>query len=123
MYIYIYIYLYSSNNIGDIGAIGLAKSLKKHLHMNSVLLHWNKIGGIGGAKVFKALSSNNILQVLDLSFNSLGIGGGDTCALQLKNMFKKNISIVHMDLSHNSFNDQSALIISIIYIYIYIMIY
>ena len=119
LYIYIYI-LYSSNNIGDIGAESLGKALKVHSFLKSVLLHWNKIGGQGGSKLFKALSSHDILQVLDLSFNNMGITNGRICAVQLKAMLKKNVSLRHIDISHNSFDLQNSLLIGNIYIYIYI---
>lgn len=49
------------------------------------------------------LMENDTLAVLDLSWNCLGLEGSK-CVDRLCDLFKKNKSIVHLDLSSNFFN-------------------
>ena len=96
--------------------------LKQTMKLNCLMLHWNQISGIGGRKLAKAMINNNSIQIMDLSFNNMGIGsGGNNCVIAFKQMFKKNSTIVHLDISHNSFKTEQMATLGILYIYIYII--
>lgn len=91
-----------------------------------LFIAWNKIRDKGAVAIFNALRNNHSLQILDVSFNSLsssmsrGYGnashnslcangeGNNICksAIALNQMFEKNTTLIHMDLSHNCFSDE-----------------
>jgi hypothetical protein len=39
-----------------------------------IFLHWNKIRWKGGIEIANSLKENDVLQILDLSFNAIGNG-------------------------------------------------
>ena len=39
-----------------------------------LFLHWNKLGARGGSYIAKAMSKNQNIQILDLSYCSMGSG-------------------------------------------------
>ena len=49
--------------------------LKGNDKLISLLLHWNEIRVRGGAAIAKSLVENEVLEILDLSYN--GIGGDE----------------------------------------------
>jgi Ran GTPase-activating protein (RanGAP) involved in mRNA processing and transport len=61
------------NHIGDYGAEKLAAFLDYGGNQLKVLnLHWNKIKFKGGLRIAEVLEHNEILRILDLSWNLLG---------------------------------------------------
>ena len=70
-----------------------------------LLFHWNKITGKGGLNIANSLFTNRSLLVLDGSFNSMGLSIQNQSALEFKKLFIENKSLIHLDLSHNSFNE------------------
>ncbi len=63
-------------------------------------LGWNDFG-MGSSPLFEGLAFNEILRVLDFSWNSIG---GDPKALHwLCETFKQNTSLLHLDLSFCDF--------------------
>ncbi len=63
----------SKCNITCAGAEHVAILLRRRdLKLNAILLNWNKIMGKGSVFIATALEDNTILQILDISFNSLG---------------------------------------------------
>lgn len=61
------------NHITDVGAEKLASFLDFSGNQLRVLnLHWNKIKFRGGLRLAEALEKNELLKILDLSWNQLG---------------------------------------------------
>lgn len=65
-----------------------------------LFLHWNKIQAKGAEYLFKALEKNDYLQVLDISFNTVGGGKTNAAAIQVAKGCEENKSLVHLDISH-----------------------
>lgn len=63
---------FSKNMIGDLACQTLAQVLSRNKNLQELYLHWNCIRIKGGGHLFRELAKNEILKVLDLSFNSLG---------------------------------------------------
>ena len=87
----------------------------------ALMLHWNKIKGTGAIHLAQALLQNDSLQIFDASFNNFGITINNESAKIWKKMFNENTTLIHLDLSHNSFKLDDCVLMSIIYIYIYIL--
>jgi hypothetical protein len=60
--------------------------------------------------------NNHHLQILDLSYNTFGSSGGiidvEECAIGFRDMFFENKTLLHIDLSHNAFNQSEVEMIS-----------
>ena len=69
--------------------------------MRELYIHWNKINAKGGSLIFEALTENNLLKVLDISWNDIG---SLACAMKVSDFLKKNKCLVHLDMSNNKFN-------------------
>ena len=70
-------------------------------------LHWNRLHDATGKMIVLALVENQSLQVMDLSYNSLGITVNNTSngAEYLgEYLGSQDCRLVHLDLSHNDFN-------------------
>lgn len=48
--------------------------LNRYVHLRALILHWNQIREKGSVALARALRKNKTLQILDISFNSLGTG-------------------------------------------------
>jgi len=89
----------SRNFISD--AIPLCKMLSQNKSVVELYLHWNSFHGPAGALIAKSLHNTNKLRILDLSYNSLGLGG-PKCAIALgEYLMSQDVSLVHLDLSYN----------------------
>ena len=63
----------AKNNITDFGAEKIAVFMESNGNKLRVLnLHWNKIKFKGGIRITDAIKQNEILKILDLSWNHLG---------------------------------------------------
>jgi len=71
-------------------------------------LHYNNFNGYDLESFVNKLSSNNVLKILDLSWNRLG--ASETCINKLSESLKLNKSITHLDLSHNNIKYNESLI-------------
>ena len=103
----------SKNDITDIGVKWICKIIYHCNTLKGLFLHYNRILGKGGYDLARILTDNSILEVLDVSFNSIcgGITTNDEVkATQLRDMyakawsecFKKNTALIHVDISHNN---------------------
>ena len=97
----------SKNQLSDKGAGYLSVLLKQTTKLNVLFLHWNMIKSKGANDLATALKLNEILQVFDASFNSFGQGGSEG-AKAFAVMFKKNATLLHLDLSHNHFKEKDC---------------
>lgn len=98
---YVYpLVIYSGNQITDQGAYSLAKIIQMNNKLKVFMIHWNKIRQRGGLVIGEALQKNNTLEILDISFNNIGGGTEETnCANALKEAFRINTSLIHVDIS------------------------
>ena len=90
--------LLSGNDIGYVGAAGLAEVLKSNTTLTELDLSHNNIGDIGAAGLAEAFKSNTTLTVLDLSENNIG----DVGAADLAEALKSNAILTRLDLSENN---------------------
>lgn len=105
--------MYSGNQITDQGASSIKSIIKMNNKLKSILLHWNNIRYKGGIEIVKALSANNTLEVFDISFNNIGGGfQNNESANILKNLFRDNKSLIHVDISFWGFNLDEILIMN-----------
>ena len=66
---------FSRNGIGSRGAKAIAEYLDSQVlssQLTCLILHWNKLGPLGGEKLAEVLRFAQSLEILDLSFCSLG---------------------------------------------------
>lgn len=66
-------------------------------------MHWNLLKAPFGKSIFTVLAENDVLAVLDLSNNSMGIGV-ENCIEEINTFFTTNKTLVHLDISYNYFN-------------------
>ncbi len=114
-------------NISDVGASSIAEMLSYNKTLVSVLLHWNNIRARGAGDIFHALKENEILQILDLSYNSLkerptkkeqitkqdeegkteegSNKEGTKAAFKMKECFIENRTLLHLDLTFCNLSD------------------
>ena len=78
--------------------------------LEELYLGMNRIQ-VSSDQLLNALANNSTLKVFDYSFNKLG-DGKLTCANAISNCFRKNKTLLHVDLSENGFNKEEATIIS-----------
>ncbi len=65
----------------------------------------NFITSKSGERIFSCLANNKSIKVFDYSLNHLGDGDIDmACAKSISNCFIKNKTLMHVDLSSNSFD-------------------
>jgi len=62
--------------ISDFGARSLAKLVFECTSLRVLFMAYNRVMGRGGAEIARALKVNSVLEVLDISYNS--VGGGRT---------------------------------------------
>ncbi|KAL4487307.1 hypothetical protein ABPG73_005817 [Tetrahymena malaccensis] len=103
----------ANNSITNQGAIYINRMLKGQTRLRELKLHWNRINGIGGKLIAEALYHNDYLKVLDISYNSMGIGDPE-CSVYWAKMLSKDskCGLIHLDLSYNRFDEMSSKIIS-----------
>jgi len=83
----------------------LGEMIYMNMTINSLFLSWNEIKGEGGACIFSRFMENSHIKVLDLSFNPLGSMHFQkvTCIKELSDAFKKNKTLLHLDISYCGF--------------------
>jgi Ran GTPase-activating protein (RanGAP) involved in mRNA processing and transport len=69
-------------------------------------------GGPSTARIFDTLKDNEMLRVLDLSYNLLGQGGGSELITSICDFLRTNKNLWHLDLSVNNFSHQDCVLIS-----------
>lgn len=91
----------------------MAQVVRNNDALRELYLKWNQIKGEGGALLFCQLQENSSLKVLDLSWNSLGVGSGSRMSQNsteaLCDMLRMNKTIIHMDLSNNNFSIKESI--------------
>lgn len=94
------------NEISDRGAICFGNLLSQNQSLKGISLAWNQIRGDGAKAVAEGIRDNNTLEVADLSWNCFASGNRtvDTPVDALCDMFIKNNTLIHLDLSHNNFS-------------------
>ena len=102
----------SKNNLSNKAAETLSQILIMNNSITVLFLHWNKIQGKGAISLFKALEKNEILQVFDISFNTIGSDPENKVAKQLSSTCEENKGLVHLDISHCNFNQKDVEYIS-----------
>jgi Ran GTPase-activating protein (RanGAP) involved in mRNA processing and transport/Flp pilus assembly protein TadD len=95
---------FQSQRFGDQGAIALANILKDNQIINKVNLYFNSIGEKGVLALSTALKSNSSLFNLDLTLNTLS----DIAIKSLCESIKYNHGLINLSLSHCSISNQGA---------------
>lgn len=111
------------NNLENDHAISIANMIRDS-SLRMLYIAWNKIRDKGATLIFNELAKNKFIQVFDGSFNSFSSGAkqnyGNKSSMKmipddkaiecsesakaLSNLFMKNSSLIHMDLSHNNYS-------------------
>ena len=85
----------SGNNIGDPGAISLARTLQRNTTLHNVCLSRIQMKDAGASALAKALTVNTSLTRLDLSSNNIG----DPGAISLARALQRNSTLESVNLS------------------------
>ena len=93
-----------SCNIGDEGAIALAKALKDNETLLKLEIHCNSIGDEGAEALSEMLKVNTTLKTLNLYGNKIG----DEGAKALANALKVNKTLTHFYIGCNNIGDVGA---------------
>jgi len=93
-----------SCNIGDEGAIALAKALKDNETLLKLEIHCNSIGDEGAEALTEMLKVNTTLKTLNLYGNKIG----DEGAKALANALKVNKTLTHFYIGCNNIGDVGA---------------
>lgn len=89
------------------------KSVLKNSYLSELYLHWNQIKGSGAQRIFQGLMDNDSIQVLDLSWNSLGGSNPSVAPLISEVLQSRNTDrLAHLDLSNNYFTLEESKIIA-----------
>lgn len=62
----------SQNKITDEGAKHIAELIRVNNKLNVLFMRWNQIKAKGASYLCKSIQGNEVLQILDVSFNSFG---------------------------------------------------
>jgi Leucine Rich repeat len=98
----------SSKNLGDAGAVALAKGLGKNKSMRALGLDDNGIGNVGMTALGQALKQNDYLSWLNLNGNNIGAASMRAFADALK--FNK--TLLFLLLERCSIDDEGAVILA-----------
>lgn len=129
----------SKNQISDAGAKIISTFIEKSVVLETLQLHWNKIRAKGAMCLAKAIKTNRTIKILDISFNSFGSGAVKKAIVQddpkkqeevaaeqrhaisklecvvsawkWRKTLMKNFTLLHLDISFNSFSDQDMIAI------------
>ena len=85
------------NNIGDPGAIAIAKALEVNASMTSLDLRWNQIGDAGAAAIANAIAVNASVTYLGLSSNKIGDPGAIAIAKALEVNASLKLETLYVD--------------------------
>ena len=99
------------NMLSDNAGEALGKMLEMNTSLRELYLRWNNIKGKGGIAILDGLKNNDNLKVLDFSWNSLGLHGSPF-AQAFSDYIAQNETLIHLDLSNNSFGKEQSVIIS-----------
>lgn len=72
MVVHIYAHSLGRNNVGDRGAVAIARAVKSSRTIKSLRLQRNSIGKEGGRALAEAIQANDTLTLFNVSLNSLG---------------------------------------------------
>ena len=103
----------SKNDITDKSATNICKILDHCTSLRGLFLHMNKFQGKGGLQIANTLRENRNLEVFDISFNNIGGGAktkdqqrrkelGQKYATAWAECFRRNTTMIHVDISHNN---------------------
>ncbi|CAD8122767.1 unnamed protein product [Paramecium sonneborni] len=96
----------SRNNLTDGCSVELSNYLKKSNMLFELYLHFNSISSKGGLMIWKALYKNSSVKVFDISYNHTS---SFECAQQMAKVIAKPYpELMHIDISHNGFDEASA---------------
>ncbi|CAD8208269.1 unnamed protein product [Paramecium pentaurelia] len=96
----------SRNNLTEGCSIELSNYLKKSNMIFELYLHFNTINSKGGLNIWKSLYKNSSVKVFDISYNRTG---SFECAQQMAKVIAKPYpELMHIDVSHNGFDEPSA---------------
>lgn len=99
----------SGNGASDRAGIAIGATLQSGLGLTELNLEWNLLRGRGASAVCRGLISARFLTTLKLAWN----GFGDILALSaLAEFIAEDMSLCHLDLSHNRVNDRGAALLS-----------
>jgi len=90
------------SQIGDQGAVGIAKVLKGNDSLKVLNLSFNQIGNVGVIALARALEDNHILQILDLRRNQIGSQGLEA----FRKALNGNISMKILGIDESQIKDQ-----------------
>ena len=97
----------SKNFLTDAIADSIKALLQKNYSIQELYLHWNLFKTQGGIKIFQGILENEILMVLDFSWNSIG-NGVPSVVPEILEVFKTNERLIHLDLSNNNFSREES---------------
>lgn len=93
----------SRNFLSDAIADSIKTLFQKNYSIQELYLHWNLFKPQGGIKIFQGILENEVLMVLDFSWNSIG-SGDPSVVPPILELFKTNERLIHLDLSNNNFS-------------------
>ncbi|GMI13510.1 hypothetical protein TrLO_g6773 [Triparma laevis f. longispina] len=104
----------TGNEVGEAGAIALAKLLKgEGCSLTMLGLAWTELSGFHGAKLLGAVAENKTVVTLDVSFNTLGGSSKENpCVTALGKVFARNRTLKHLDCSYNHFTTKNTIELS-----------
>jgi Ran GTPase-activating protein (RanGAP) involved in mRNA processing and transport len=91
--------------IGDTGAVGLAKALEVNKTLTKLNLYNNQIGDAGAIGLGRVIEVNETLTRLDFDSNQVGDAG----AIGLGKALEVNATLTKLDLIHNHIGDAGAI--------------
>ena len=92
-------------NIGDAGAVALARALEKDMVLTWLQLQRTKIGDAGATALARALEQNTVLGGLVLEENNIG----DVGAIALAQALEDNTVLANLWLTNNKISDVGAM--------------
>jgi Ran GTPase-activating protein (RanGAP) involved in mRNA processing and transport len=97
----LYALILDDNNLGDVGASTIAKFLETNMVLQRIDLQRNNIGDVGASAIGKALKVNTNLEWLDLANNNIG----NTGILAIASGLERNTTLRTLFLAMNNFDD------------------
>lgn len=95
----------SYNRISNRAAQAICDCLSENQVIKGLSLAWNQLRGEGALAVVQGLVNNTQLECVDLSWNGLSPENKSipSAVPKICELFEKNPTILHLDLSHNHF--------------------
>ena len=106
----------SKNKITDVGVSHLSYMVGINRSLRYLCVSWNKISVKGFVQLSKGLILNSKIGILDISFNPIGSNHSRVYTLdsmkKLALYFKKDVNLIHLDMSHCGFTHEDAIILN-----------